>query len=522
MAVDYGEFLGKWVFECHDLNGSIPPGILWALDDRSRIVNLEGDVTDPTDARAQFLAYRGPEGGILLQCHDGGWANVRTSQMQDLENTWVEFVDNRADEFGKLDDDDHPGEYWFTFRDLPLWGGLSNMPSSLGPDLMMTIKQHTLADGVTEIKTSGKCQNGDFSRLSNRVLVDLRDADLSGADLQSATFSHALLEGVNLEHCNLKGVDFSYTDLTTVQMSIPPTLSKIGDPANKFVGTTLNIGQIRLALEGANMDMSQSTFADITDQDLQDLNASGASLPGIDLQHTNLSGARFDGTNLKGAHFGGVEANGARFDRTNLTGVHFTQAKLEACNFSGAICAEPGNDPAAEFDEAWLDQCDFSNAVLTNVSMDRVIARGAVFKDAVADGLDCHHGYFHKADFDGARMPGAAFDDACLIDCSFRSVHFEYSAGGRRSDFTDACLQGADFTGADLTGSDILNANLQREGGTFPVTLPDTGQQEVPYQPTQADDWTTDNTTVCPDGCDGPCGPDTWVAEEPPKEWSYD
>jgi hypothetical protein len=105
--------------------------------------------------------------------------------------------------------------------------------------------------------THGMTLRGTLEKATS-VSVNLRYANLSGADLPDANLSGADLYGANLSGADLYGANLSGADLS-----------------------------------GANL-----YGADLRDADLYGANLSGANLSGADLRYANLSGADLSGADL--------------------------------------------------------------------------------------------------------------------------------------------------------------------------------------------------------------------------------
>lgn len=139
--------------------------------------------------------------------------------------------------------------------------------------------------------------------------LDLRDADLRGADLGRLNLS-----GADLRAARLQGASLAGCDLTGARL----------DAAN------LEAADLRAAhLPGARLDQAQMSGAHLDGAALQ-----GAHLPGAHLAHASFEGAR-----LRGAHLEEATLWGVRFHHAELDGTHFTGADLSEADLHGAFLA---------------------------------------------------------------------------------------------------------------------------------------------------------------------------------------
>ena len=117
-----------------------------------------------------------------------------------------------------------------------------------------------------------------FAHLSG---VDLRHADLRGANLQYAELWHADLRGVNLRGAHLGAAELQHANLK------------------------------RADLRGANLPRAKFRYADLR----------GADLRGADLRHADLEGADLRGADLRGARLKGACLH--LFENVNLKNTKF-------------------------------------------------------------------------------------------------------------------------------------------------------------------------------------------------------
>ncbi|HTG62422.1 MAG TPA: pentapeptide repeat-containing protein [Terriglobia bacterium] len=245
---------------------------------------------------------------------------------------------------------------------------------------------------------------------------DLTGRNLGGKDLTNAKFQGATLTGTIFRGAkSLAGTDFSGCDLSAAIFDPSPQFSLDPSHPTKFIGATIPFATLGKVWN--NLDLTNADITGIPD-DLSQLQASGAVLPGFHFAGRNLNNAHFIGSKLMGAHFCGAKLNNAVF--TGLTDL--TGAKFHKCPLSFAV-----------FDTATLTRVDFTDAVMNVVSLLQTRMDGTVF-----DGVDVTSCSF-------SQPPRFSSDPSNLT--SFRRATLNYSTILK----TWTCL---DLTGATLVGLD--------------------------------------------------------------------
>jgi uncharacterized protein YjbI with pentapeptide repeats len=231
----------------------------------------------------------------------------------------------------------------------------------------------------------------------------LTDADFTKATLANATFLNARMDGTV----------FDGTDLTSCAFSSPPWWSKQPGGNTSFRGATLNL--TTLGRQWSYLDLTGATLAGLAGtSDLDDLEARGAVLTGLDLSghsldRADLTGTTIAGTIFRGAHmdyatlrsvagerpvFDGAVLTGARFDPsdsgspTTLRGASFAGAHLEQADVSHADFSPASDGTAADFRGAGLGKLTAAGASLASANLSGVVMHGAVFTDATLTGAD--------------------------------------------------------------------------------------------------------------------------------------
>lgn len=287
------------------------------------------------------------------------------------------------------------------------------------------------------------------------VARDLTGADLSGLDLSGRDFTDALLETANLEGTHLERATLRGAVLTRARLNG----AKLG----------------KAILERANLGGADLRDADLSRADLREAVLGKAIVRGADFSDARLDGADLWEAALGGAKLDRATFGGARFVEADLSGMQAEGADLSKSTFIGTNLSG-ANLRGAKLTEAVFVSCRAEKADLRNVDAERIVItyechfeevdlRGAQLPQA---GL--MRACFDRADFSGALLDGANFDESSARDAKFyRAVAKE--TRWRRADLTRADLTAcnlmqatldhtlvasAKFLGANLYGADLL------------------------------------------------------------------
>ncbi len=157
-----------------------------------------------------------------------------------------------------------------------------------------------------------------------KVEIDIRYADLSGANLRKANLRDADLSETNLRDADLSGTDLSFSYLIEADLAF----SDLSDA-----------DLIEANLSGTNLIDADLSGADLGGANLSNTNLSDANLVEADLSGTDLSNANLSNANLSNARLFICTALNTNFTRANLTGAciqdwHINQRTI----FEGVIC----------------------------------------------------------------------------------------------------------------------------------------------------------------------------------------
>ena len=201
--------------------------------------------------------------------------------------------------------------------------------------------------------------------------IDLREADLSGANLSEALLRGANLSGADLSGANLswamfRGANLSAAILSTANLS-RADLSGADLRDSNFWGADLSGADLSEAdLSGAILRKANLSPADplstanLRGADLRGADLSGANLSRANLRRADLSRADLSGTNLSGANLGGADLSRADFTRADLSGANLSEANLHWTRFRGA------NLMGADLTATLLISCKLEDSDLTS------------------------------------------------------------------------------------------------------------------------------------------------------------
>ncbi len=346
--------------------------------------------------------------------------------------------------------------------------------------------------------------------------VDLHGADLEGASLRLADLSHASLENANLRNVAAQQAIFKSAYLRGVNLRGAHLQGATFDSAGRVEDTN---GQVYPAadLSQAHLDGAVATDAFLRGATLTGATLTGALLDGADLSRVSAVKAVFEGASLRstvltGATLTEATFDGARLEAANLQGATLLNARLPEARLDGAQLQKDQNNLAATLDGAYMANATLNDgADLTGVSMrgtrfygDQASAVGAIFNQAHLEGA-----ILSGTNFTGARFQSATLDRAVCVNCKFNTAHLERTASVltdaaslvgtdlRGADFTQATVDGCNFTGATVSFADTT--------GVYQVGAEPEVVYTAQYLASALGPLTTAATVRCPSGVQGPC-----------------
>jgi hypothetical protein len=171
------------------------------------------------------------------------------------------------------------------------------------------------SEKLVEIAKRGRAAIGKWRQANPDKLLNLSDADLSGANLRGANLKRADLTGANLQGADLIGTQFAEAELTRADLR-GAKLVKADLYTTKLFKATL-----------AYTDCSGAYFrrADLTQADLSNANLTKADFIETNLTNSSIKNANLIGADISGATMIGVDVRGATFGWTKLCQLNLTQ-----------------------------------------------------------------------------------------------------------------------------------------------------------------------------------------------------
>lgn len=186
---------------------------------------------------------------------------------------------------------------------------------------------------LVRILLRGPKEWNEWREANPNVDIDLREANLSGANLRHANLRAANLSGAFLSRANLKGANLS--------------------------GAILELAVLQGAiLHQANLTEAILTKADLTGAVLTKADLSLANLEAANLRDSNLRGANLFTANLSGANLFKADLSGANLSEVSLLGVYLDRALRREEKFNTFTSSDSIEDAEEVFEaaEAFVQQ----------------------------------------------------------------------------------------------------------------------------------------------------------------------
>lgn len=313
----------------------------------------------------------------------------------------------------------------------PLWGSSPNLAAAAVGTALVLLALSAL--GGYRLTTRGLDERAHWKAFERHASESI--------ELQSVSVPAITVWGRHLIAATALGVNDTILDSVcrrdgSTDAKSRPTVTTV---ATSFVVAALTLGALRAgpatAAEtavptttpmptcavGSRTDVRNRSFegrpqfagADLTCQDLHDLDLGQFDLTGADLRRADLHGASFTQAVLTDAQLAEADLRGARLGQATLH--------------------------RAVFDRADLRGADFTQAELVRASL----------RDAKANGTDFGQASMPLADLRGIDASNADFVQTKLVRVDASNARFD------GSDFTQADLGESDFTGSSLVRADL-------------------------------------------------------------------
>lgn len=183
-------------------------------------------------------------------------------------------------------------------------------------------------------------------------VLDLRAADLVGADLTDASMARANLTGTRLHHATLNGVGLSGARLAACDLRNAALeqaqLQRAGLHRAHLEGAYLAEADLtRARMYRAHLTDALLESAQMRSVGLREARAHGAFFTDADLHRAQLHGAQLQDADFSGAKLDGANLRGAGLEGAILTGASLTGARLVGATFDARTRWPEDFDPIA-------------------------------------------------------------------------------------------------------------------------------------------------------------------------------
>jgi uncharacterized protein YjbI with pentapeptide repeats len=198
------------------------------------------------------------------------------------------------------------------------------------------------------------------------------------------------------------------------------------------------------------------SYADLSKEQLPNVDFQGADLTEAQLSYADLSGAKLHLAKLRGAWVFYAKLVGAKLPGADLSQAGLNESQLSRADLLGAKLNN------AFVQRAELREANLYGAELTSADMSSSDLTEANLTDAHLDGAKLHGADLTRARLEGTNLSGADFSEATL----YRAV------------LKEATLFKTRFFRADLSGADLSNATL-RQANLIEARLTETNLDEA-------------------------------------------
>lgn len=269
--------------------------------------------------------------------------------------------------------------------------------------------------------------------------------DLSGQDLRGVDLSNEDLSDANLQNTNLEGADFSGANLTSVNLTGANISAANFKNTNLIFARIIDANVTGADFEGANISNAEISNLLINKKQFerQDLLQVSVRLKAINTE-INANGASFPGINLKGALL-----KNAKLQNVDLTGADLTGANLEGADLS-----------RAKLNEAILIDANFNDTTLKGAEIQKAILYNTSFIRADLSAFqDRSKKIKVPTKFMNSYLKNVNFYYANLVDADFSCTDPTISFSGKLTDDkapTHPSIKGCDFDKACIHEAKFL------------------------------------------------------------------
>ena len=270
------------------------------------------------------------------------------------------------------------------------------------------------------------------------------------------------------EQCDFSGQSFTDLDLRWARLDDANFTNAIIDSSLEFIPGSQNVSPVDNASTAA-VHTTRRSRLELVHGDRVDF--SGATLVDVTIEDSIMRGAKFVGTTFvtSGTVVNGDVVGGSAIARGNLNRSDFTDASAVGVNFFQCGCTSTlfAN---ANLQDAFIFRAEFSGARFPGADLSGAQAAQSDFTSTIFDenstlnGTTFSGGNLTVAQLHGVRAVGAQFTsirmDATEFDgADLTDTNFAHARGVSMS-FAGANLTGASFFGAEVRASSFVDVQL--------------------------------------------------------------
>jgi uncharacterized protein YjbI with pentapeptide repeats len=251
------------------------------------------------------------------------------------------------------------------------------------------IKRVTEANGDTHVELNLRYQDltkvpdleGTFRKLrakygAEKFVIDLTNANLSGAKLIGVNLRAANLTGTQFDGANLNYAKFDEHSVLNGTNFHGASLFEANFSNAQLNNVTMTHAEARLAnFSGSSWQNVNANFAQLSQANMQNATIQNSQLRATNLQWSNLDHTQISESDLTGANISHTTVNHARFTECTLSSATIQRSSLQDTSFYD-VTALGARLEYTEFVRARLQDSNFTGSNLTGTQWRSTVASG--------------------------------------------------------------------------------------------------------------------------------------------------
>ncbi|MBF0276412.1 MAG: pentapeptide repeat-containing protein [SAR324 cluster bacterium] len=244
---------------------------------------------------------------------------------------------------------------------------------------------------LDQLLETKKCAQCDLSGVTLEN-IDLKEADLPGANLKGSTLINVNLDRANLKGANLQNSELDHVDLREailVEANLQhASVNKSSMDQSNFARANLDFVMLRKAtlkranFRGVTMRESELLGVSADEIDLRKADLTRSRLIGLDVNRGSLQSIKLNESKLLGVSFDRVNLTKSSLLSINIDGGTFDQAKLNFANMQYASLR------IANFEQAQFVSTDLRNAKILSADFNRANLKGSLIENTFFDSVN--------------------------------------------------------------------------------------------------------------------------------------